>query len=175
MKMETMSKNIVTVLEQLSKNNALIELLIDNNNELPLLLDGDALEKKITPIIKKNIINPTNPDAKILPYPFEAEATTKDGSFIRVYYNNGEFNDNEVICESQLNVDIIVARSLWLISDGNKSLVRPYEIMSRVISMIGRSSVSPVRLKFSGYQHLYINTKFDAIRLYADYMTVEKN
>lgn len=174
MKMETMSKNIVTLISQLAKNNALIELLINNDDSLPLLLDAVNLEAKITDKIRRDIISPRTDDAKILPYPFEVEATVTDGSFIRVYYNNGDFNENEVIAESQLHIDIIVARSLWLMDDGVKPLVRPYEIVSRVISMVGRNSVSPVRVKFSGYQHLYINTKFDAIRLYADYMSVEK-
>jgi len=174
MKMETMSNNVVGIMKQLVKNNAIVELLINNNNSLPLLMDANGLREKITDKIRDNTINPNSASAKIFPYPFNVEATTTDGAFIRVYYNDGEFNDNEVIAESQLHIDIVVARSMWLINDGKKSLVRPYEIMGRVIDQVGKRSVgSPIKIKFNGYQHLYVNDKFDAIRLYANYMSVE--
>ncbi len=175
MKMESMSKNIVDVMFELTKNNGLIELLINNNNSLPLLRDGNALEKKIEDSkIRKSLIKPNSIASKISPFPFDPDAQLEDESFIRVYYNNGEFNSNEVIGESQLHIDIIVAKSLWLINDGERSLIRPYEIMGRVMDMVGKRSLnSTVRLNFEGYQHLAVNTKFDAIRLYSTYMSVE--
>lgn len=164
MKMETMSKNVVNIMKQLSKSDGLSRLLVNNNDE-PF--------KKPVPNGYK-LINPASPDAKILPYPFDVDATTADGSFIRVYYNDGEFNENEVIAESQLHIDIICAKNLWLINDGENSLIRPYEMMGRVIDLVGRRSInSTIRLTITGYQHLYINQKFDAIRLYCEYMTVE--
>lgn len=170
-----MSKNIVNIMLQLTKNEGLLRLLVNNDNT--------PFDTPVTIDVRK-LINPSSPDSKILPTPFEVEATVSDSSFIRVYYNDGDFNENEVIAESQLHIDIIVARSLWLINDGvptqskpngdGNSLIRPYEIMGRVIDMLGKRSVnSTVRLKFEGYQHLYINPKFDAIRLYCNYMSVE--
>lgn len=164
MKMESMSKNIVNIMTELAKNEGLARLLV-NNVSNPFN----------TPVLDKNrLIIPDATESKIYPYPFDIEATVKDGSFIRVYYNNGDFNDNEVIAESQLHIDIIVARSLWLINDGSRSMIRPYEIMGRVIDMVGKRSLnSTIKLKFEGYQHLYINPKFDAIRLYSTYMSIE--
>lgn len=170
-----MSKNIINCMKQLSKNNALVELLINNNNSLPLLLDGSGLQAKITDNVRNDLINPTSDTSKIHPYPFNPEATTTDGSFIRIYYNSGTLDDAEAISESQINIDIIVAKSMWLINDGQNSMIRPYEIMGRVIDMLGKNSINnTIRLSFEGYQHLYINTKFDCIRLYAEYMSVEK-
>lgn len=164
-KMESMSKNIVDIMFQLIKNEGLVRLLVNN--------ESSPLAKDVT-IDKKKLINPSSVESKILPYPFDVEATISDGAFIRVYYNDGNFNDNEVIAESQIHIDIICARSLWLINDNDKSLIRPYEIMGRVIDMIGKRSLnSTIKLKFEGYQHLYINTQFDAIRLYCNYMSVE--
>jgi len=175
MKMESMSKNVVDIMFQLTKNNGLIELLTNNDGSLPLLRDGTALSVKIeSSDIRNKLITPNASESKIFPYPFDSEATDTDGSFIRVYYNDGEFNDNEVIAESQLHIDIIVAKSLWLINDGERSMIRPYEIMGRVMDMVGKRSLnSTIKLKFEGYQHLYINSKFDSIRLYANYMSVE--
>lgn len=164
MRMESMSRNIVDIMTELAKNDGLARLLV-NNTTNPFS----------TPVLDKNrLIIPNANESKIFPYPFDVDATVEDGSFIRVYYNNGDFNDNEVIAESQLHVDIIVAKSLWLINDGTRSLIRPYEILSRVIDMIGlRSLNTTIKLKFDGYQHLYINSKFDCIRLYSNYMSIE--
>lgn len=164
MKMETMSKNIIAVMMELSKNEGLARLLA-NNESNPFN----------TPVEDKTrLINPNDTNAKIFPYPFDPEATVEDGSFIRVYYNDGDFDSIEVIAESQLHIDVIVAKSLWLINDGERSMIRPYEIMSRVLDMVGKRSLnSTIKLQFKGYQHLYINPKFDAIRLYAEYMSIE--
>jgi hypothetical protein len=164
MKMESMSNNIVNIMFELSKNEGLARLLVNNvDNPFETPVNNST-----------SLITPNANESKIYPYPFDPEATVTDGSFIRVYYNDGEFSDNEAIAESQLHIDIIVAKSLWLINDGQKSLIRPYEIMGRVIDMVGKKSLnSTIKLKFEGYQHLAVNTKFDAIRLYSNYMSVE--
>lgn len=173
MKLDSMSKNIVAIMNELSTKPALVELLINNDEHLPLLNNATKLKEKITDKVIKDVKSPRSKSSKIKPYPFDVESTTEDGSFIRVYYNDGEFNENEVIAEGQIHIDIVVAKTLWLIDDGVDAMIRPYEIMSRITDAIGTRSVSPVRVRFKGYQHLYVNTKFDAIRLYADYMSIE--
>ena len=55
----------------------------------------------------------------------------------------------------------------------NESLIRPYEIMDRVVDLVGKRGIGDVRLEIAGFQHLYINTKFDSIRLYCNYTSVE--
>lgn len=166
MKLETMSKNIVGIMMTLAKNEMLGRLLIhDSNNPYDLKLSKPDVS---------SLIKPDSSTAKIFPYPFDPEATTHDGSFIRVYYNDGEFNSNETIAESQLHIDIIVSKNLWLINNGEESLIRPYDIAGRVVDLVGRRSInSTVKINFTGYQHLYVNRKFDCIRLYAEYMSVE--
>ena len=164
MKLESMSSNIVNIMLELIKNEGLCRLLVSNDST-PF----------VTPVSDRTIlINPTSDKAKIFPYPFDIDATTADICEIRVYYNTGKFNENETIAESQLLIDVICARSLWLISDNNRSLIRPYEIIGRIIDMLGRNSLNTtVKLNFESYQHLYINTKYDALRLYCNYMSVE--
>lgn len=163
MNLESMSKNTVTFLFELIKNEGLCRLLV-NNDSTPFTTIVDN---------KTDLINPASPNAKIHPFPFDPDATTVDGSFIRVYYNKGTFNENEIIVNHDVIVDVIVARSLWLISDNKISMIRPYEIMGRVIDMLGEKSVCPNKLKFEGFQHLYVNTKFDCLRLYATDWSVE--
>jgi hypothetical protein len=165
-KINTLSKNIVDVMVALSKNEGLARLLVNNAD--------NPFDSSLPIIDKSKLINPKSESCRIYPYPFDPNATIEDSSFIRVYYNQGDFNENQVIQEMNLHVDIIVAKSLWLCNDGRNSLIRPYEIMDRVIDMIGHRSGNPtIKVKFDGWQHLAVNTKFDAIRLYSDYFSVE--
>jgi len=164
-KINNLSKNVIDIMMVLKENQGLAELLANNTD--------NPFDSKLPPIDKNKLINPKSDMCKIFPFPFDPEATIEDASFLRVYYNQGEFNENETIQEISLHIDIIVAKSLWLINDGRRSLIRPYEIMDRVIDMVGKRSISPIRVKFDGWQHLAVNTKFDAIRLYSDYFSVE--
>lgn len=166
MKLESMSSSVVDVISVLAKNEMLGRILAhDVKNPYNLTLTKpDPTE----------LMNPNSSKARLFPYPFDPEATELDGSFIRVYYNSGEFNSNEVIAESNMNIDIVVSKTLWLINDGRKSIIRPYDIAGRVIDLVGKRSIGNITdVKFQGYSHLYVNAKFDCIRLYAEYMSVE--
>lgn len=166
MNFDTMSKNLTEVLAKLAKNDALCKLLINESAE--------PLKGILPPSISNTIIRPTSEFARIFPYPFSEDSVSEDGVFLRVYYNNGELNASEVIGEAQLHIDIVCAKSLWLIRTERGSSVRPYEIMSRVMDSVGKKSVgSGIKLSFRRYQHMYVNQQFDAIRLYSQYMTIE--
>lgn len=165
-KLELMSKSIVSTMNELAKNEGLARLLVNNVS--------NPFDNSHPTIDKSKLIIPNSGESKIYPYPFDPQATVNDGSFIRVYYNNGELDTNEAIAESQIHIDIIVAKNLWLINDGENSLIRPYEILGRVIDMVGKNGLNEnLRLDIKGWQHLSVNTKFDAIRLYCEYFTVE--
>jgi hypothetical protein len=158
--MELMSQNIVNMMNELIKNQG-IARLISNDIPEPFTV---------------NVANPSNLLMnRIHPVPFDIEATTLDGTFLRIYYNQGTIGKQEIITESQVHIDIICSRNLWLIKDEvGRSGMRPYELAGRVVDMLGRNSNnSTIRLEFEGYQHLYINAKFDCIRLYANYDSVE--
>ncbi|MFQ3543652.1 hypothetical protein Q7A53_06170 [Halobacillus rhizosphaerae] len=164
MKLENLSKSIVDIMIQLAKNEGLARLLV-NNEKNPFLQPVED---------KSNLIAREHPDSKIHPFPFDPDAITSDSSFVRVYHNDGEFDGSEVILETQLLIDIVVAKSLWLIDDGERSLIRPYEIMGRIIDQIGsRSLNTTIKLDIKGFRHLAVNTKFDAIRLYCEYLSIE--
>lgn len=168
MKINVMSKNIVNIMESLSNNGSIVRLLlIDKPNpyeaEMPAGFTNNT-----------QIVNQNSEFCRISPTPFNPNAEEEDKTFIRVYYNQGEF-DSELVSESSLHIDIIVAKSLWLIKgiDGKES-IRPYDIIDNVMDTIGRRAGNPlISVNFTGYQHLAVNTKFDAIRLYADYFKPE--
>ena len=163
-KVNNLSKNIVDIMTALSQNQGLAQLLVNN--------EQNPFQKQITNL--KDIARPSSDICRIYPYPFDPEAQIEDSSFIRVYYNQAEFNSNETIQEMDLHIDIIVAKNLWLINDNSRPLIRPYEIMDRVIDIVGKRSINNlISVKFDGWQHLAVNTKFDAIRLYSQYYSVE--
>lgn len=172
MKINTMSSNIINIMESLSYNNSLVNLLIIDKNEANFHSKVDR-PKGFND--NSQIINQSDKFCRITPTPFNPNAEVENKSMIRIYYNQGEF-DSEIISESTLHVDIIVAKKLWLIYDSSikKGFIRPYAIMEAVIDTVGRKSGNPlVTVNFTGYQHLAVNTKFDAIRLYADYFKPE--
>lgn len=182
--LETMSMNIVETMITLSKNEMLGKLLV---NDVSTPYADELKGKKLLIPDPKFLINQTLDDPKISPYPFDEDGVTAtSGSFIRVYYNDGQFNDNQTIAESELHIDIICSKDLWLINNDPfpenktiskadvKSIIRPYDIAGRVVDLVGKRSVGKhPKLKFKGFQHLYISKKFQCIRLYADYMSVE--
>lgn len=172
MKINVMSSNVINIMESLSHNENLINLLIIDKNEAEFHGTKDRPEGFRN---NKQIIKQNDEFCRILPVPFNPEAEEVDKSMIRVYYNQGEF-DSELISESTLHIDIIVAKNLWLIYDESigKGLIRPYAILEAVMDCVGRKSGNPlVSVNFTGWQHLAVNTKFDAIRLYADYFKPE--
>ncbi|MGL6081359.1 MAG: hypothetical protein ACRC4N_02480 [Gammaproteobacteria bacterium] len=166
MNFDSMSRNLTDLLKKLSKNDTLCKLLLNASAE--------PLKDDIPKNTYSEIIRPSSESARIFPYPFAEDSTDKDKVFLRVYYNNGALNENETIGEAQIHIDIVCAKSLWLIRTENGSSIRPYEIMSRVMDSIGKKSIgSGIKVSFERYQHLYVNQQFDAIRLYANYMTIE--
>ena len=154
-KLEYMSDVVVEIIKRLSSNEGLARLLINNTD--------NPLEQTVTDEQKKQLFTFNSDESKIYPFPFNPVAETEDGSFIRVYYNYGEFNENEVIVELDLYVDIVVAKSLWLMNNRGKSLIRPYEIAGRVIELIGRRGVggrNNIGVRAKSIKHLEVNNKF---------------
>lgn len=161
-KVNQMSKNIIKTMKSLSYNNSISRLLI---NELPDPYGRDLpSDFKSSSLVKQN-----SQYCRILPVPFDPDAKENDSVFVRVYYNDGKI-DGEIISENILLIDIVCAKSLWLIKgiDGNES-IRPYDIMENVIDAVGRRSGNPdITIPFTAFRHLSVNTKFDAIRLYSE-------
>jgi hypothetical protein len=104
---------------------------------------------------------------KIYPYPFDPVVTVEDCSQLRVYYPKSDFKSDAVIGNIEVNFDIVVAKSLWLINDGlSKSSIRPFMIMKEIVEHFNRNSIKTLgQLDFEGFIHLNVNEKFGAIRL----------
>lgn len=163
MKIDTLSNTIVRVMTAISQNEGIRRMLIHDVS--------DPFNTSLPDVDASILINPAHEKCRIKPYPFDTDAQIANGSFIRVYYNDGRFDTSETILETTLHIDIVVAKELWLIKGGK---MRPYEIMDRIIDMIGSRAVGTnIKLNIDGFAHMAVNTKFDAIRLYSEYMSVE--
>lgn len=173
-----MSSDIIGIMNALRYNDRLVSLLLIDSidNKFTETERPDGFENTDNESRKNlQIVNQDSAFCRIAPTPFNPDAEEKDKSMLRIYYNQGEF-DSEVITESSLHIDIIVAKSLWLIYDQTeqRQIIRPYEIMDCVIDTVGRRNGNPlVSINFTGYQHLAVNTKFDAIRLYSEDFNAE--
>lgn len=168
-----MSDDIVNIMNALRYNDRLVNLLIIDNNNIAFTNENRPegfINESNVEIKNLQIVDQNSAFCRVSPTPFNPEAEEEDKSMIRVYYNQGEFK-SEIIAEYSLFIDIIVAKSLWLIYDQSygKHIIRPYEIMDCIIDTIGKRNGNPlVSVNFTGYQHLAVNTKFDAIRLYSE-------
>lgn len=158
-KLELLSPNLVLILNEIIQDKEIAKYLYYNQS--------NPLTQPDIPLPAKNLMF-----KNVFPYPFDNAATVADGSQVRVYYPNGYFENREIISDTAIVFDIIVAKSLWLVNDGS-ALLRPYEIMKNIVTLFSDRSVGTVgRINFNRFVHLTVNDKFDAIRLEAKMLTI---
>lgn len=158
-KLELLSRNLTLMLQQLLQNKEVVKYLAYNVKN-PLSQPDVPLPA--TSLMFKNLH----------PYPFDSFATTEDCSQIRVYLPSGTFGTKEIVADTTIFIDIIVAKSLWLVNDG-QALIRPYELMKLIVSMFSETSVGTLgQIKFNKFVHLAINERFNGIRIDAKMITL---
>jgi hypothetical protein len=159
-KLELLSDNLMILIEELLNNQSIAKYLKYN--------DKDAINKP-------DILLPANSLLmnKIFPFPFNPNISTDDCSQIRVYYPDGGFDDSQVWLDTDIFFDIVVAKKLWLTSDGQRSSIRPYEIMRHTIEQFKDRSIGTLgKLIFTRFIHMNANDNFDVIRLGAQMSTI---
>lgn len=158
-----MSNNIVDVMQAIAGNQGIRALLYVN--------DSQPLHPKHKDDIPKpfEIIAPDHDKRRISPVSFDMNAQVEDRSEIRVYYNVGRFDSSGKHVDYNMHIDIICAKNLWMISDPilNRSLIRPYEIMSRIFDEVGKQNRANLKIgRPTQFQMLSVNERFDALRIY---------
>lgn len=175
---DRMSSNVIAVMNALARNETIFKLIYFEDDR-PMnhdiknpVTEEDKRARDI--FINGSIRNVNSKENKISPLPFNPEAQTEDSVFIRVYYNQGNLTHGELVHNTQMHVDIICSKELWLIEDDVRELglIRPYAIFSRVVEEVGnRNANNEIKIgNFVGFQHLSVNAKFECIRLYSDTM-----
>lgn len=170
--MHQMSNNIVDVMQALSKNKGIRALLYIDDEE-PFHPKND----EFIPTARE-ILDPRSDKRRISPVSFDMNAQINDRTEIRVYYNVGRFDSTGKHIDYNMHIDIICAKELWLIRDPIKgrSLIRPYELMSRVFDVIGHRNLNNLNIgRPTQFQMLSVNERFDAIRIYYNTRDISGN
>lgn len=170
--LNNMSNNVVDVMIALAENKGIRALLyIDDSNPLHNLHDERIPSAK-------EILSPESDKRRISPVSFNTEAQINDRTEIRVYYNIGRFSSEGKHVDYNMHIDIICAKSLWLINHPvkSRSLIRPYEIMSRIFDSVGKKNLNDLNIgRPVQFQMLSVNERFDSIRIYYNTMDVMGN
>lgn len=156
-KLELLSKNLISILNEIKKNQNLCKYLYYNTTNPVAESDFD------TSCLLVGCDVP-----RLFPYPFVVTSSDEEICKIHVYYPNGQFV-NRVVENSIIYFDIICAKTLWLTNSG----VRPYEIMTEVLNSFDELNIGTIgTLLFKRFDHIAINEKFDCIRLRAEAFTL---
>jgi len=150
------SQNIVAIMNELINDQELIKLLYYNEDNP---YDKPDLSLPATNLIRN----------KIFPFPFNPRIQTEASCQLRVFYASGYFTNDETYSPSRLIFEIVVHKDLWLINDGTKSLIRPYEILNRLQIIFHKRSIGTLgRLRFRPWSFGFGNEHFDLIRFEAE-------
>lgn len=159
-KLELLSNNLVQIIERCANSEELAKLLYYNDSVNPLSKD----------IVQADTIAPLGKKERILPYPFDVKFKSEQRSQLHIYYPELNFvGDN--IEEVFVWFDIVVHKRLWLYSQDNKKLVRPYQLASQIARLfdgaIPNTKSTVGKLHFKALGHVAVNEEFDGIRLEA--------
>jgi hypothetical protein len=149
------SDNIVIIIEELIGIQKLAKYLVHNENN---------------PLTQPDLIVPVKDlvGSKIFTYPFDPIANTTACSNIMIYYPQCDFQADGAIAIAPIYIDIVIAKSLWLINDG-KPQIRPYMIMKEIMQHFDDRSFNTLGiLHFHGFTHVNVNGQFDCIRIIAE-------
>lgn len=160
-KLELLSPNLIKIVLELLDNQNLCKLLYYKQN--------NPLEQ--TTIIDTNILL----FDCLYPYPSNVDVTTESECQLHIYYPNGNFVNNQVIELNDIFFDIILAKTkdIYLINNNGTSAIRAYEIMKEILVSFYNQSIDTIgTIKFKKFVHIYVNEKFDCIRLIANNWTL---
>lgn len=159
-KLDFLSDNLILILNELVNNQTIVKYL---NYSQSNPQSQPNLTLPATPLMMKNV----------LPYPFDPSTKTDNTSQLHIYYPRGDIKNFTVIENEEVYFDIVVEkRTGWLINDGSSS-IRPYMIMKEIIRNFDGKSIGTLgKLKFKKFLHVYINERFDCIRLCSEMFTL---
>lgn len=158
MEFNYMSRNLQIAINEIAKDNELIQLL-SNNNKTPL----DAV-----PLGSKSILN-----KNIFIEPYNMEVPQEQKVELRVFYPNGLFDSSNSICVSDLYFQIIFHRDLERILINNIPTLRSFEIMERIVNIFQKESFNTLgNVLFKAFDYSHINKDYGMYTIISEVMTL---
>jgi len=160
-RLDYLSKNLIILIQELLKNEKICKMVnynVKNPFSEPSFKHSDLMLKKI------------------FPFPFNLSVDIDEGTQVRVYYSDVLFKNNQVIEDTRIIFDVICSKSvdIWTINDGEMK-IRPYEIIKEIVNQFNNKSIKTLgEVRFKTTKQVYINDRFDSVRLFADIYTIGK-
>ena len=154
MRLKQLSPTLITIMDEILKNENLCKLLQYGNKGNPFA------EPDITN--KDSLIM-----SKIFPFPFDNQVTTEEGIQLRIYYFDRGITANNTVTNVIIHFDIVCSKSrdTWLMNDGEMKF-KPDEIVSEITDHFSDKIIKNIgKLNFQRGYNVYVNDKFDIIRL----------
>lgn len=158
MNFERLSTNIISIIDEVLKNQDLVNLIGH---------DGD---NPSTNNILAKTIAPRGTKERILPYPFDITFKGDVRSQLHIYYPNISFVNNGNVSKVLIMFDIVVHKKIWLFTDNQKKLIRPYQILSQLTKTFKDKRVKGVgEIHLQDANHVYVNEEFECLRVMATF------
>ncbi|MCR8994650.1 hypothetical protein [Brevibacillus laterosporus] len=158
MDFERLSSNIISLIDEVLKNKNLVNYIG---------FDGD--NPSVQSISPKSIA-PKGEKERILPYPFDASFSEDIRTQLHIYYPNLVFQNNGHASQVVVFMDIVVHKSIWLLTDKDKKLIRPYQIAKYLVDTFKDKDILNIgKIHFVEGVHTVINNQFEGFRLVATF------
>lgn len=156
MNFDRLSPNIISIINEVLKNQALINYLGFN---------GD---NPSTTMISPSSIAPKGVNQRIFPHPFDTTFKDDVRSQLHIYYPDLLFENNGQAGVAFVLFDIVVHKSIWLVTDSGEKIIRPYQIAKLILDSFKDKHVRGVgKMHFVKAEHTVINDQFEGFRIVA--------
>lgn len=159
MKFRDLSKNTISILNEVLKNKDLIKMIYYNDK---------------TPLKNEEVINSGSLiNDLIFPTPFSGEVPKKELTNLRVFFPAGRVN-KRVMLGSKVSFQIVIHKNLWNIRDREENQgLRPYEIMAEIVDQFEDKTICHMGvLHFSNFYYHHINSSWGVYTLEASMTTM---
>lgn len=156
MNFEKLSENIITIIGEVLKDKKLINYIGWNGD--------NPSQQSIDPLA----IAPKGASERIFPYPFDVNFKEDIRTELHIYYPNLKFESNGHAGRTVVLFDIVVHKSVWLLTDNGKKIIRPYEIANLILNIFKDKNIKNLgKLHFVEADHTVVNEEFEGFRLIA--------
>lgn len=156
MEFENLSSNIISAIDEVLRNQTLVNFLAWNG-------DNPSSEA-----ISPSSIAPKGEIERVFPYPFDTTFKNDVRTQLHIYYPNISFENNGNAGRAVILFDIVVHKDIWLLTDGGKKVIRPYEIVKLILNTFKGKKVEGLgEIHFVTGDHIVVNEQFEGFRLVA--------